>query len=71
MRVLPTSIDFANVAVLDGTNRTNTTSVSLTGGIDNRVNVRCVVASGLTQFRPYTLETTSAGNGFIGLSAEL
>ena len=71
LRVPPTSIDFANVAASDGTNRTNTTSVSLTGGNDSRVNVRLVTASGLTQYRPYTAETTSAGNGFIGLSAEL
>jgi hypothetical protein len=71
MRVAPTSIDYANVAASDGSNRTNTTSVSLTGGSDNRVNVRLVTSSGLTQYRGYIAETTSAGNGFIGLSAEL
>jgi hypothetical protein len=71
MRVAPTSIDFANVAATDGTNRTNTTSVSLTGGNENRVNVRLVTASGLTQYRTYSAETTASGNGFIGLSAEL
>jgi hypothetical protein len=70
LRASPTSVDFANLRLDDGNAVTAVTGLTTVSGSGDAVMLRPTVASGLTQFRPYIL-TTSADNGFVGVSAEL
>jgi hypothetical protein len=71
MRVLPNvSVDFAGLQLDDGSAATAVTGLTLVGGSGDAVMLRPTVASGLTQFRPYIL-TSSTTTGFVGVSAEL
>jgi hypothetical protein len=71
MRVLPTSIDYANVRVFDGTNAASTvTALVIDGGNTEVVVCKATVASGLTQYRPYFLLANTLSS-YYGVSAEL
>jgi hypothetical protein len=72
MRVPPTSVEFSTIAVNDGVTNRNMTSVVLYGG-NNRFTAGLNIfgGTGLTQFRPYALESQTSVAGFIGFSAEL
>jgi len=75
MRVTPTAIDYASLGItLFGTSTTAVTSASLvTATSESSLNftvVEGIVASGLTQFRPYNLSSTSSSS-YIGATAEL
>jgi len=72
MRIAPTSMDFANLAVGDGVNaRTNITSATLNAASTQLVNVAMTAASGITQYRPYNLFNQTSTTAYIGFSAEL
>ena len=70
MRIAPTSVDYAGLRVYDSVTATTASSLVITGaGIDN-TRVAVIVASGLTQYRPYELIGNS-GTSYLGFSAEL
>jgi hypothetical protein len=70
LRVPATSIDYSTLAAGDGVIGTNLTNLVISFGNNGKTLLTGTVASGLTQYRPYSL--TNAGNtaGFLGLSAE-
>jgi hypothetical protein len=72
MRIQAQSIDFSNIAVYDGVSLTSVTAVSIANGTPspNQSAIEFTVASGLTQYRPYLLLTSTTA-GYIGASAEL
>jgi hypothetical protein len=70
MRVAPTAADFSTLAVYDGQTITSVTSLAIESGRD-ATNVLATVASGLTQYRPYSLITNNSTSGYFGLTAEL
>jgi hypothetical protein len=74
MRVVHTAIDFSTLLLDDGAGGapavTNITSVSNASGT-NLASVTATVASGVTTYRPYHLETNNSTSGFLGFSAEL
>ena len=66
------SVDFATLGVFDGTTVTAVTAVTRTNSHgQNIIAVDCTVASGLTQYRPYSLIANSSTAGYLGFSAEL
>jgi hypothetical protein len=73
MRVNPTSVDYATLTLADTASLTAVTSLSLdTNSLEKKVGVIAVnTASGLTQYRPYTLLTNNSTSGYVGFSAEL
>ena len=73
MRVVPTSVDFSTLALVDGVTSTAVTACTIDANISSN-NFGCVtasVASGLTQYRPYYLRQNSNNAAYIGFSAEL
>lgn len=74
MRAAPTAIDYGGaVRLVDGSNSYNLTSPTMTmanQSIDG-VFVNTTGASGLTQYRPYTLIDQFTGTGYVGFSAEI
>jgi hypothetical protein len=71
MRTTPTSVDYSNVRITDAvTNYTITNLALWTLGTENAIGLLATGASGLTQYRPYTLGVTASG-GYVGISAEL
>ena len=73
MRISPSILDYANLAVDDGVTTTAVTSATISNVLSNSngVNIAAVVASGLTQYRPYRLLTNNTASGYVGISAEL
>jgi hypothetical protein len=74
MRIIPTAVDYATLAVQPyGTGTiTSVSSVALDSvSGKNLVTVAATVASGLTQGQVYRLFTNNSTSGYIGLSAEL
>jgi len=70
LRVAPTSVEYANVAIQNN-NDGNFTPSSITNSNSSAGVLSIVgVSTSLTQFRNYQLRTTALG-GFIGFSAEL
>ena len=73
MRRSATSVDFSSLVAFDGVNGSAITALTMGGTLGQTAQVQCfdaTVASGLTQFRPYTIYTNSA-TGYLGFSAEL
>jgi len=71
MRVKPSSVDFANLAILDPiASRINVTAVALDNPSVDIASVS-LTSSGLTILRNYVLYNQSAATGYIGFSAEL
>ena len=73
MRIAPTAIEYSTLALSDGVTVTAVTSVSLSTALTNAnyIGITPGVASGLTQFRFYTLNSNNSANGYVGFSAEL
>lgn len=74
MRTAPTAIDYSTLGVYDAVTPTAVSSASIGAGIASSPNVAqisLVVASGLTQFRPYQITNLNSSSGYIGFSAEL
>jgi hypothetical protein len=73
MRVVPTAVDFSTLCLYDGGTQTSFSSMTIAAGdsTSNFVQVQPTVASGLTQYRPYFINSFNSSSGFLGLSAEL
>ena len=73
MRAVPTSTEYLNVTLQDGNNAGVTvTSITLPGVENGQLGfVNANVASGLTQYRPYTLAGANNAAGYVAISAEL
>jgi len=71
MRLAPTGIEFSNLRLYDEVDGPSVTSATLAFSNSGALHADCTAASGLTQFRAYTLYAQAAGVGFIGFSAEL
>jgi hypothetical protein len=71
MRVKASSVDYANVSIVDGTAFTSLSSIALVSDSTNLINVVNVVSTGMTANRPYALATNNTSSGYLGLSAEL
>lgn len=75
MRVEPTGLEFANIAVWDGTTVTATSNPFL--AIDsafsskNQVFLTATIASGGVQYRPYWIIANNSTSAYVGFSAEL
>lgn len=72
LRANPSSIDTGGTLKLSDS-VTSTTVTAITLDIPNlqRPLLKIDVASGLTQYRPYQLSTTTDGTAYLGISAEL
>jgi hypothetical protein len=73
MRVVPTSIDFANLRLVNyGVAAYSITTITLSAGesTQNFINIDCAGASGMTANRPVFLYGTGSA-GYIGANAEL
>jgi hypothetical protein len=73
MRVVPTSIDFANLRLVNyGVAAYSITTITLSAGesTQNFINIDCSGASGMTANRPVFLYGTGSA-GYIGANAEL
>ena len=73
MRTIPTSVDYSTLAMFDGVTFTAVTSLTLSSNQNtpDTALVIPVVASGLTQYRPYFLTNNNSTSGYIGFNAEL
>jgi hypothetical protein len=71
MRTTPTSLDYSNIAVYDGSTVTATTAIGLDQTSPMFGALLVSVASGLTQFRPYSLLSNNTTSAYLGFSAEL
>ena len=72
MRTSPTSVDFSTLSLSDGANASVTvTNVILSGATQNMGVLEVTVASGLTQYRPYAINSANSLSGYLGFSAEL
>ena len=71
MRTTPTSVDYSNIRLTDGTTNFTITGLALWNiGTESAIGLLGTGASGLTQFRPYAFNATASG-GYVGISAEL
>lgn len=71
MRITPTSVDYSNLGVSDGSGNFTLTSLTISGSSSpDYYKLNAGTASGLVQYRPYAFEGTTASH-FIGFSAEL
>jgi hypothetical protein len=72
MRVAATSLEYSTLILWDGSG-TNTTVTSAALGEVNlqRLRLTIGVASGLTQYRPYSLLANNSTSAYVGFSAEL
>ena len=69
---LSTTIDYSGLDVLDGSNaRITVTNVTLQQAGNVAAAISITVASGITQYRPYFLNTNNNNTGYLGFSAEL
>jgi hypothetical protein len=71
LRVPATSIDYSTLAAGDGVTGTTLTNLVISFGNNGKTLLTGTVASGLTQYRPYSLTNAGSTAGFLGLSAEL
>jgi hypothetical protein len=74
MRIRPSSIDYSNLAAYDlaGSVLNATTATLYAAGSSNDAFALSLnYASGITQFRPYFLFSSTGSDGYIGFNAEL
>ena len=71
MRIAPTSVDFSTLIVFDTVTTTAVTAVGLLYETSNCGGIELTVASGLTQYRPYTVNGNASTSAYLGFSAEL
>jgi hypothetical protein len=73
MRVSPTSIDYANIAIYDGATVIAAATASLTTNQNNAkfAAFAMTFASGVNQFRYYYIVSNNNSAGYLGFSAEL
>lgn len=72
MRVTPTSVEYTNLRLSDGSGGADVTSLTI-WGLSSADNAYVVgnVSSGLTTYRPYYISNSVSALSYIGLSAEL
>jgi hypothetical protein len=71
MRTTPTLLDYSNIRITDAVTNYTITSLALWNlSTENAIGLLATGASGLTQYRPYTLGVTASA-GYVGISAEL
>jgi hypothetical protein len=70
MRIAPSSLDFATLAVDDSSASYAVTAATILSGSTSYVLLQLTHASGITQYRPYVLQC-QAGGGHLGFNAEL
>lgn len=71
MRTNPSAIDYSTVATYDGVAITTVTALTIGFASPTGQNLFATVASGLTQYRNYSLIAQNSTSAYIGLSAEL
>jgi hypothetical protein len=73
MRIAPTAIDYSgSLELWDGVNAaTATTTLALDAVSSKYVRYTSNTASGLTQYRPYTLRAANTASAYVGFTAEL
>jgi hypothetical protein len=73
MRIAPTAIEYGgNLELWDGVNAaTATTTLALDAVSSKYVRYTSNTASGLTQYRPYTLRAANTASAYVGFTAEL
>jgi hypothetical protein len=71
MRVYPSSMEFANVALYDGTTIYAITGFTITYQTPDHTYVEPTVASGLTAGKPYAIFSNNNAAGYIAFNAEL
>ena len=71
MRAAPTSVDFSTICVFDTATTIAVTAVSLLYETFNHGSIELTVASGVTQFRPYTINGNASTSAYLGFNAEL
>ena len=73
MRVIPTSIDYANLNVSDSVNNFTFSGLSINSA-NSTPRLAFLIAtgaSGMTQFRPMFMRNNASTSGYLGFSAEL
>jgi len=72
MRTLPSSLDYSTLRIWDGTNSVAITSATISGNSTSQVaQLDLVAASGITQYRTYTIGANNSASAYLGWSAEL
>ena len=71
MRTVPTSVEYANTAVFDGSGWTAVTNISLDQSSTGSTGLAITVASGITANRPIMLTANNNVAGYFAMSAEL
>jgi hypothetical protein len=74
MRITPTTLDSANIAINDGATVTGSpTGLSIVAdqSTKDQINIQFTKNTFITQFRPYQMIANNSTSAFIGLSAEL
>jgi hypothetical protein len=72
LRSAPTAVDYSTLRVSDGTNASAVTAISLdVQSTAYYANIGITVASGLTQYRGYTLQGNNSTSAYLGFTAEL
>ncbi len=71
MRAIPTSVDFANIALADTSGAFAISAVALSGSNTLGIPTLIFTSTGLTQFRPYFVVGNNNAAGYLGISAEL
>jgi hypothetical protein len=71
MRSATITVDYANLCLSDGVNFIALTSITSSDRTTDMSNAQCSVASGLTQFRGYSVLANNNAAAYLGVSAEL
>jgi hypothetical protein len=71
MRVLPTSVEFSNLAISDINTNNAVSALTLDVNGTRQTVVISITSTGLTQFRPYAIRANNSTAAFLGFSAEL
>ena len=71
LRTNPTSLDFSNVSLFDGTNFVTVSTLSISYSSPDFAQLLATCPATATQFRPYVLLANNTLSSYLGLSAEL
>jgi hypothetical protein len=71
MRAVPTSLDFSNLAIVDGPTATAVSAAGISNSTVTAIQLQVTPANNLTQFRPYMLMANNTASSFVGFSAEI
>ena len=71
MRKAPALMDYTNPVAVDGVNIYTATAATIGSATPNMVRVDSTGFSGLTQYRPYSIQVQNGYQYYMGFSAEL